>query len=709
MTHPDRTSPPARRHRRLHAWPAAAALLTLTAALVGLPATAALAGDPVSLDGRYVVDEAGVLGGSADEVQQAVDTLATEQGVNLFVVYTDRFENPADRQQWASETAELNQFGTNDVLLAVAVDDRLYQLSVASDFALSDDQLSEIETDDIVPQLRDSDWAGAAVAAADGISRELDGGAGAPAGSGESAGAGGGIFSGLVWVVAVIVVLIVGALIVALVLRRRRTLDRSVTAQVQAAGPSQKELDQKVGALLVELDDAVTSSTEELGFAVAQFGTEPTKQFQTALTEVKGELSRAFAIKQKLDDAVPDTDEERRSWSLEIIDICEKADARLDAESDAFDALRDVERDPAPALAEARAELADSETAPAEVRERLSALAGRFDAAALGTVAGSAEQIEKLREFATAELADADTAITAGRTGEAAVHIRAARQASAQVATIARGVLALEKDLGDASAGLAAALADAESDMAAAAQLEARSPGSGVAGLSAALGVEVERARTNGSRDPVNARLALERADAPLDQALAAVRSEQQRLERLVAQRDRAIASAENEVSAANRFLETRRGAVGPDARTRLSEAQRHLDQAHALAVTDPESSLREATTAADLASRASAAAQQDVSWAQSQQSSWGAPSQGGYGSNSGGGDFSGALLGGIIGSMLGGGGRSSYRGGFGGSGGFGGFGGGGGSSRGGFGGGSRRSSGGGFGGGGRRGGGGRF
>ncbi len=690
---------------------AALAAIALAALVLVGPAQSALAGDPVSLDGRYVVDEAGVLGGSTAEVQDAIDTLATEQGVNLFVVYTERFENPADRQQWATETAQLNQLGTNDVLLAVAVDDRLYQLSVDAGFPLDDQQLQSIETDDIVPQLRNEDWAGAAVAAAQGLDGALGGSGGSGSSSGSGAGGGGGLFGGLVWVVAILVVLLVGAVVIALVLRRRRTLDKAVTAQVQAAGPSQKELDQKVGALLVELDDAVTSSTEELGFAVAQFGAETTAPFQTALTEVKTELSRAFTIKQKLDDAVPDTAVERRAWSLEIIDICEKADARLDSQAAAFDALRDVERDPAPALAEARTELADSETAAPEVRERLATLAQSYDPAALGTVEGSAEQIEKLRQFATAQLGEAEQAIAAGRSGEAAVQIRAARQASTQVRTLALAVLTLEKNLREASAGLAAAVADAESDVAAAAQLEASRPGTGIAGLVAAVTVELERARTAGARDPLNARQALERADAPLDQALAADRTERERQSRILAQRDRAISSAESQVASTQQFLETRRGAVGPDARTRLSEAQRHLDQAHALATTDPEGSLREATSASELATRAAASAQQDVSWAQSGQGSWGTGgswTSSGSRQSGGGDDFGGALLGGIIGSMLGGGGggRSSYRGGFGGGssrgGGFGGFGGGGG-------GGSRRSSGGSFGGGGRRGGGGRF
>ena len=46
-------------------------------------------------------------------------TSCAPTGTDLFVVYVDSFDG-ADGQQWASDTANLSQFGTNDVLLAVA-------------------------------------------------------------------------------------------------------------------------------------------------------------------------------------------------------------------------------------------------------------------------------------------------------------------------------------------------------------------------------------------------------------------------------------------------------------------------------------------------------------------------------------------------------------------------------------------------------------
>ncbi|WP_290801195.1 TPM domain-containing protein [Herbiconiux sp.] len=696
MRHPHRTRRAASLRTRL-----VSAAVVLSAAVLGViavaPAAPAFAGDPVSLDGRYIVDESGVLGGDQARVQDALDSLATEHGVNLFVVYTDSFTNPSDRQAWANEVAQTNQFGTNDVLLAVATDDRVYQLSVDSDFALSDSQLTTIENDDIVPALRDNDWAGAAIGAAQGIGRELG-----SSGTTDSALVGVG---GFIWLIAILIIVAVAVVLAVFLLRRRRKIDAGVNKTAAEAGPTQKELDQRVGAVLIDLDDAVTTSTQELGFAVAQFGAEATQTFSTVLDEVKSSLSQAFALKQKLDDAVPDTDEERRAWSEQIIAICDQAADRLDDQAEAFTALRDVERDPAPALETAKAELAALAGSGTDARERLVRLGQNYDAPALLTVSGSVEQSDSLRTFAENELGAASAAIAAGDTAQAALRIRNARQAVAQAQTVTGAVATLEHDLAAASTALAASLADAEQDLADVQRLQAAGnpAAAGLAPLAAALGVEVQRARSIGGRDPLNAKTALDQADAPLDQALATVRGEEERLARLVAQRDRAITTAQSEIQATQSYLQTRRGAVGADARTRLSEAQRHLDLALSIASSDPETSLREATSASQLAARASASAQQDVSWAQS------GPMQG-SGGGGGGSDFSGALLGGIIGGLLGGGGAGRSSGGFGGLGGFGGGSSGwGGGSRGG-GGGSRRSSGGGFsGGGGRRGGGGRF
>jgi hypothetical protein len=159
--------------------------------------------------------------------------------------------------------------------------------------------------------------------------------------------------------------------------------------------------------------------------------------------------------------------------------------------------------------------------------------------------------------------------------------------------------------------------------------------------------------------------------------------------------------TARSTIDPAADFISTRRGAVGPEARTRLAEAQRRLDVAVDMGRDDPVMALREAHQATTLAQSALDRAQDDVS-------SWGGGyggGPGGFGGGYGGGYGPGYRRGGVdlgslvLGGILLGGGRGGggYRGGGGfGGGGFGG---------GGFGGGGR--GGGGFGGGGS--GGGRF
>jgi uncharacterized membrane protein YgcG len=123
-------------------------------------------------------------------------------------------------------------------------------------------------------------------------------------------------------------------------------------------------------------------------------------------------------------------------------------------------------------------------------------------------------------------------------------------------------------------------------------------------------------------------------------------------------------------VTAASDFIGTRRGAIGAEARTRLTEAQRHLAAARQLRETDVSGALQHAQAASTLAVDALSSARNDVQ-------DWELRQGAGPGT---GGNLAGAVLGGIlIDSVMRGGfsGRGSWggrgsRGGFG-SGGFGG------------------------------------
>jgi uncharacterized membrane protein YgcG len=101
------------------------AVLAPLAAVVLLGGGPALAEPPFDVP-EQVTDRAGVLVGDESAVEAAVAELQAEDQVQLFVVYVDSFDG-VEPDAWVGETAELSGFGGNDVLFAVAVEDRLYE------------------------------------------------------------------------------------------------------------------------------------------------------------------------------------------------------------------------------------------------------------------------------------------------------------------------------------------------------------------------------------------------------------------------------------------------------------------------------------------------------------------------------------------------------------------------------------------------------
>ena len=680
-----------------------AALLALLAAvaLVVVPAAGAAAEPPATLGSSVVLDSAGVLD-SAEiaDIEAASAQLYQEHGVQLFVAYVDTFTGTSGDARWSDATADLNGLGTDDVLLAVAVEARQYQVSVADDFALDAGQVSALETDDIEPQLVDGDWAGAAVAAAQGIGTRLD----APS-AGETLG------SGLLITLALLAGLVVVGVIVWLLVRRARR--RKAAAAEEA---SIDELATRAGSALVHADDAVRTSEQEVGFAEAQFGSDATGPFREALVTAKRLLGEAFALQQRLDDAQPETDQERRDGYGRILQLCADAEQVLDEKAAAFEELRALEKNAPEVAATLTARTAEVSGRLSATRALLADLASRYAPTAVDDVEDDADQAEDRLRFAGDQATEARTAITGGDSGRAAVLLRAGQQAAEQASGLLDAVATRSADLQEAERTLAGRVAEIRADVAQGRAIvaagDAGDPASAplVANVRSAVATTeealdaVERDAAASPRDPLALLERLTAADATIDAAVGGYRDAQAQAERQRAALATEITTARSRVAAAEDFIAARRGAVGSEARTRVAEAARSAEYAAQLAATDPAEALASAQ-------RASALAQQALSAARSDASAYSAPGIGGGGGY--GGNTTGAFLGGIlVESLLGGGRSSGYRsGGFGGGGFGGGFGGGGRS--GGFGGGgsSRRSSGGGFGGGGggRRGGGGRF
>lgn len=654
------------RRRRAAAWMAVAAV---AATIFG--GSAAVATPPVALGSGYVLDEAGVLSsGEESAAQGRLERLKSETGLDLWVVYVDQFTDPASSADWANQTAEDNGLGVTQYLLAVATEGRQYYLSGDSAGPLTEEQLGAIEQERIQPALMQDDWLGAATAAADGITAAEGGASG-----GDESGAAGGA-SWLTWLL-VVVVVIVGIVLLVMFLRRRRKTGSVAADPSGAPQLSIEELERRAASLLVETDDALKTSAQELGFARAQFGDAATAEFETALATARQSLDEAFSLKQQLDDATPDAEADTRAWNERIIALCEAANALLDEKAAAFDELRKLEQNAPEALARVHEERAKAAEALDEAARRLQALQSSYAAEALATVADNPEQARQRLAFADEQLAAAQTAIGAGNGGQAAVGIRAAEEAVGQAELLEKAIDKLATDLAEGERSATALVAELESDIAAASALP--DPDGRVAGVIAATRQQLEAARTHltgAAKRPLVALQSLEAANTQIDALTQGVRDAEAKAQRARQMVGQVILQAQAQVSTAEDYITARRGAVGAEARTRLAEAGASLARAQAMQQGDPEQAMQHAQRADQLAGLAIQLAQGDVG-------AFGGAGGGGMfggGQSSGGGGMLGAVLGGIVLNSMLGGGRSS-----GGSGGLGGMFGGGSSGGGGF------------------------
>jgi hypothetical protein len=594
-------------------------LLLVVVALLALAAPAS-ADPPARLPGQ-ITDSGGALGAGRAEVQAAIDRLYDEHRLRLWVVYVDGFDGVGGTG-WAERTADASALGDRDVLLAVATAEREYSLySPGLPDEITDAEFADVRAERVEPALRGGDWAGAAVAAADGLGAAM-----APRGA---------------WTLWVIIGLaVVGGVGVWWYARRKRA-QRTSAGLAQArrtddpavlAGLPDEALDARSRELLVEVDNALRASVEELELATGEFGESRTRPFTDACANARAALAAAFAIRQRLDDDVPETPQQRRDLLIELITGLSSADDELDARVAEFDALRDLLIDAPNRLAALTERVVALTVRLPDSRAALARLAGEFPAAAVAPVADNVTMAEQRLSFAEKSIADGRTAVArpAGEQGEAVAAIRAAEGAVGQAAALLDAVDRAAEDIRTAVSSLPAAIEALRADIAEAERRGDVDPTAVTAAKSAL---------TTDQTTPLTAYATITTADADLGAAIATAGERRRRADLLT----QTTAAATAHLTAAEDFIASRRGAVGSEARTRLAEARRHLD---ATRTADPDAAQRHAQWALDLSRRAASEAESDVRRWESTRST-------------GGGDL-GATLGGIlIGSMLGGG-RSS-------------------------------------------------
>jgi hypothetical protein len=384
--------------------------------------------------------------------------------------------------------------------------------------------------------------------------------------------------------------------------RTRRTRTRTTPGgrPVEAAGPSLAELDARARASLVEADDCVRTSREELGFAEALSGAAAVEPFERAVRAAEAELSAAFRMRQRYDDGVPKDAVDRRQVLAEIVGRCREAGRRLDAEAAGFGRLRGLEGGVGDALEVAQARFREWADRTAVAQAVLVELGKRHPPAATTPVTGYVEQAKGRLVFATARLDRARQSADAGDTTDAARQLRAAEGAVSQAAVFAGGVERLAAELSAATRMVPAALTGAEAEVA---QARGWLTGGPVTAADVTVGelrarilhadvvlTSVREELTGGPYDPLGALRRIVRAVVPVGVGRAGVLSAA------------ALLVARSAVGAADGFVVTHRGAVGAGARTRLAEAE-------ALLAAEP----AEPAAADELARQARELAEQDV------------------------------------------------------------------------------------------------
>lgn len=565
-------------------------LLTLVLSMLtagALLAPTVAAEPPFRLSG-YVTDNAGALDSAGRaEVTSAVDSLYNSRKTRLWVVYVDSFSGQS-AQTWAQNTMRVSDLGSYDALLAVATVDRAYAFLVPdSATELSSSRVDSVRRNDIEPALREGDWAGAAVAAANGLAKTSSSGS-------------------LSWTGLLIALGVIALAVVVLMIWRRRRRSKRREAEFAAArrvdptdpqalsAVSLDALDDLSRAMVVEVDNAVRTSDHELELAVEEFGTTRTEPFTRAVNNAKTTLAQAFNVRQILDDAIPETPAQRRDLLTRVVVAAGKADRELDAQRDAFSELRNLVIN-APSKLDAMTQRVVDITARLEPsREKLAQLHSEFDATALSSVAGNVDAAGELLTFADQNITrgrELATRPVPGQQSELVECVRAAESALVQTRGLLDAVDSAASDIRRAAATLPSVIEDIQNGIKQAIALlqQGNVPQAGqLTEARDAAAVAVADAQRSKATDPLGAFTELTKADANLDRLLAAVEQEREAADRLNRALDEALFPARSRVRSVSDFIDTRRGIVGPEARTRLAEAVRHIGAAEEKRATDP-------------------------------------------------------------------------------------------------------------------------
>jgi hypothetical protein len=378
-------------------------------------------------------------------------------------------------------------------------------------------------------------------------------------------------------------------------------------------------LDDLSKSIVVEVDNAVRTSANELVLAVEEFGESQTAPFAAAVDHARTTLKQAFAVRQKLDDDVPEPLPERRDLLTRVVVSAAKANKELDTQTTAFHQMRDLVFN-APERLDALTQQLVTVTARLEPSDqKLTQLRTEFDESALASVARNVNAARERVEFADKSITrgrELAAKPVAGEVDELVDCVRGAESSLQQANTMLDAIDSAASDIRKAVSTLPTAIEDIQRGINQASEQLAQGGLEKATELSAARDGAVRAvasAQGTGATDPLGAFTLLTQADADLDRLLAGVAEERDATERLNKSYEQALFTAQSRVRSVSDYIDTRRGSVGPEARTRFNEAVRQLDAAETKSTTNITEAIAHANGAAMLAAQAQQLANDDV------------------------------------------------------------------------------------------------
>ncbi|MDU1461374.1 MAG: TPM domain-containing protein [Corynebacterium sp.] len=528
-----------------------------------------------------VTDEAGVL--SAEEksqLEQKITQLQKDEHLTLFVYITD--ELGTDPESFAGQAVK--DKGPNSAVYALSINDRKMGVQTGKDWPQGRlDQMYDAAYD----KLASDEYGASAVALADAA---LGNSASTNSASDSS---------GLAWLgggAAAIVAAGGGIMYYSRRSTKKNNAQTLESAREIAPGDTDQlgrlpleTLDQLAQEELVSTDESIRRGKEELNIALSEFGPERVRPFTKAMNHSTSTLQKAFHLRQRLDDAVPESPAERRQMLVEIVSSCGQADDALDAQAEEFAKMRDLLIHSDEKLDELTQRTVGLRARLPEAESTLTGLKSNYDEHVLSSIADNPE-------LAAASLDEAEKLLDkarkvqeqpAGQQGPLVGLIRDIEHACEMTDRLISGVENAEENIATARSNLEGLIAEVEGEIDEARELERQGKAQGTTAdwdkledLIGRAGTAVNETKTHGQQDPLGQHTALTSIDTQLDEALDRVREKTSTHARQLDLFRQQISVAESNIQAAEDLISSRGRIIGSGARTALADAKRLHAQA---------------------------------------------------------------------------------------------------------------------------------